>query len=41
MDATPWGDCFNEMGWGFLMQLDPEYKPKLYAYKRRRREEVF
>lgn len=33
MDATPWGGCFNEMGWEFLMQLDPEYKPNFTLTK--------
>ncbi len=36
MDATPWGDCFNEMGWEFLMQLDPEYKPNFTLTKKKK-----
>ena len=35
MDATPWGGCFNEMGWEFLMQLDPEYKPNFTLKKKK------
>ena len=27
LDANPWGGCFNEMGWEYIMQLDPNYRP--------------